>query len=404
MAQSELEKRLISLIKDEKVIIELSKHNITTDCFVMYPELFNFIIENYSKYKTVPSVTTIKNQFPEFEYYADTDPKEFKFFCDELLKSNTQRRAIQIINQASDTITSDPYGTIDNLVHKLSTIRKPVKISKSMTDKDSLKRLEMVTKNRESIKSGVTIGIKTGINIFDNKYYGWQPGNYIAVVGRLGIGKSWLLEYFACAAYNDNRKVLYISPEMSINEVELRWDTLMGTMRGYRFQNDKLGTGEVDLNKYKEWLTKASQRNDWITYDSNSGRSFTVNSIAQMVDEFQPDLVAVDGIALVDGPGDALWSKVRDISRGLKAIAQNNKLVMMVTAQANREAGDKMPTTSQISYSDSVAQDADVVIPMNQDVDRPMERYITLPKRRSAKAINTRLTLQFNVNEGLITI
>jgi replicative DNA helicase len=404
MNQTEFEQRLISLITKPQILAELEKQGILEDCFVMHPEVYHFITDYAIKYQNIPGPQIIKAKFPGFEFKSDADVSELKFLSDELVKSNVQRRAIQIINQNADLISTDPYNAIDTIVSRLQSIRRQTKVSKSLTDKEALKRLELIMKNRESIRKGMTVGIKTGINIFDNKYYGWQPGNYISIVGRLGIGKSWLLEYFSCVAYHDGKRVLYISPEMSINEVEQRWDTLMGTMYGYRFQNDKLQLGEINLEEYKQWLTKAQERSDWITYDSNSGKSFTVPGIAQMVNEFSPDLVAIDGVALLEGPGDALWSKVREISKGIKSLAQNTKVVAMVTAQANREAGVGMPATSQISYSDSIAQDSDVVIPMSSEADRPDIRYITLPKKRTGKAINKKISINFDVNNGILGI
>jgi replicative DNA helicase len=404
VSQTEFEQRAISLITKPQVLIELEKHGVLEDCFIMHPEIYHFITDYSIKYQNVPSQQVIKTKFPGFEFKPDANIGELKFLSDELIKSNVQRKAIQIINQNADAISTDPYNAIDTIVSRLQGIRRQTKVSKSLTDKEALKRLELIIENKANIKKGMTIGIKTGINIFDNKYYGWQPGNYISIVGRLGIGKSWLLEYFACVAYQDGKRVLYISPEMSINEVEQRWDTLMGAMNGFRFQNDKLQTGEIDLEKYKQWLTKASARNDWVTYDSNSGKSFTVSGISQMVNDFCPDLVAIDGIALIDGPGDALWSKVREISKGIKSMSQNTKVVTMVTAQANREAGTGMPTTAQISYSDSVAQDSDVVIPMSQEADRPDIRYITLPKKRTGKAVLKRMEILFDVNNGVIAV
>jgi len=310
----------------------------------------------FTKYNSLPAKAIIESTFPGYTYLDDVKEHEIKYLCDELIKATTKRKAIQYINSSSDLLSIDTYGAIDSLITKLSNIRKPSANSRSFADGDAMKRYVDVVKSRDKIAKGVSTGIRTGIGFFDDKYLGWQPGNLIGIVGRLGVGKSTVAQYIACQAYKAGKRILFISPEMSTDEINLKFDTFMGKMNGYSFLNDQLQTGEINLKEYKKWLEEVSIRKDWLTLDSANGKKFNVGNITGFVQEFSPDLVVVDGVALIDSSGTESWQKTMDVSYGLKSMAQNNKIVTIATSQANRDVKDKMPRPDQVSFGDAFMQ------------------------------------------------
>ena len=402
--QQDLEQRLISVIKDEKILSDIISRGVTSDEFIIHTEEFSFIQQYFNKYNSIPSMAVIESTYPGFKYLDDVKDIEIKYLCDELFKSSARRKAIAYINTSAELLSLDTYGAIDSLVTKLTNIRKQTTNSKSYADGDALRRYDIAVKNRDNITKGVTNGIKTGIKIFDDNNIGWQPGNLIGIIGRLGVGKSTVAQYLGCTAYKAGKRVLFISPEMSAEEVNLKFDTFMGKMNGYTFLNDKLQIGDIDLRNYKKWLEGISTRKDWLTIDSANGKKFNINNINGYVTEFAPDMVIVDGVPLLDGVGEQSWVKMMDVSYGLKAIAQNNKVVVIATSQANRAVGDEMPRPDQVSFGDAFMQAADFGIFMQQNINKPLSRYITIPKRRTGKAINTPIEITFNINEGIISM
>ena len=132
--------------------------------------------------------------------------------------------------------------------------------------------------------------------------------------------------------------------------------------------------------------------------------SFSIANINNIVDEFCPDLVVIDGISFIEAHSKDIWERMKVICDELKKLAQNQKVVIIVSAQVNREAGDNMPKVTQVAYSDSILQAADVGIMMSGDIEKPDIRYITLPKIRSGKAVNSRILIKFDVNRGVISL
>ena len=65
-------------------------------------------------------------------------------------------------------------------------------------------------------------GIETGYEFLDDATGGWQSTDNIALVGRIGEGKSYLALKHAYAAWMANRKVLYQSNEMGTLQIARR--------------------------------------------------------------------------------------------------------------------------------------------------------------------------------------
>jgi len=258
-------------------------------------------------------------------------------------------------------------------------------------------------KRKETIESGKFVGIRTGLDIFDNNLTGWQDGDLTAIVGRVGSGKSWLLMYFASIAYLEGKRVLYLSPEMSTYEVNQRLDTIVSAQMGNALTNDDIKYGNVDLKDYKAFLERLKVRKDWKNVDSDGGKSFNLQSIQNEVDSFKPDLLCIDGFLLVQANrGEEGWLALLGLAYGLKNIAMNNKIPILATAQASRKSDGDIPTMVEVYGGDALAQASSVVIMMAINAQEEKKRSITIPKIRNMKNITKAFQISFDVNRGII--
>lgn len=403
--QQELEDRFLSSIKTSEDYSSSVLSGIDSDSFLFRKEHFQFLSQYYYKYKTIPPKEIFEGHFDDFKIVGGITSEEKRFLVDELLKKKAYRQACEIITTASGNLTKDVYGSIDLMISKLNSIRQPFSYSRNLTDKNAEVRFGQLLERKKLIDEFGAIGIKTGLSVFDSKLYGLMPGNLVAIIARLGKGKSWLAEYIACNAYLDGNRVAYLSPEMTVFENELRWDTIMGALLEYKFPNSDLLCGKSDEAKYKEFLKRVSTRSDWLTVDSEKGRPFNLRSIHAITEEFSPDLLVIDGFLLIDIGGDRSYTKMLDVAMDLKNLAQSRKMVVLATAQALRSAADQeTPDVTQIYGGDALAFASNALIMLGDDPDKPNIRYVTLPKSRMTKGDNRKITLNFDVNVGDIGI
>jgi len=404
--KTDIEDRLISTIKTTDDLAELETAGVSKDSFSIRREVYEFITNYNLKYGSVPAKEIIQANFEDFNYEEDVSNDEKEYLIDEVVKNDTRNKALKILNKGADLLITDPDAAIDFISSKLSTIKSTKVSYKSLTDGDAIKRLDALNERNELIKNGRMSGIRTGLSMFDDKLLGWQPGNLVSIIGRPNAGKSWMSEYLACVAYLDQHRVLYISPEMSIKEVEDRWDTIVSSLLGHPLSNNDIVLGKVNKKIYEEYLKTVSRRKDWLTIDSNNGRPFSVASIQMLTETFKPDVVCVDGFLLLKSEMNtgSKWQDLMEIGYGLKNIAQTQKVVMIVTGQANRGAREGMPELADIFGGDALAQASDVVIMLSKDPDAPLTRDMTIPKVRSRPTQTRSIKITFDVDKGRIGI
>lgn len=397
--QQGYEDRFLSSINNLEDLSDVNLAGITPETLVIRREVLQFIMTYASRHQSFPARDLVELEFSDFKYMDGVKTEERQFLMKELIKSEVRRKVINIMDKGSTTVHKDTYGTIDFLQAQLSKVKKPVSFSKSYTDKDALSRLTKLRERKEKLKKGGILGIKTGLSFFDEKLLGWQPGNLIAIIARLGIGKSTLGTYLSCFGYSEGYRVAYLSPEMTTEEEELKWDTTMGALMGYKFSTTGLMRGEVDEKAYEEFLTKMAERKDWLTMDSAQNKAFTLPAIEAIIDEFSPDIVVVDGFLLLN-IGDKSPQNMERAANELKSLALSRRVVMIVTSQANRQAANEMPEMHQVYGTDALGHAADVVIMMADDDTKPNKRWVSIAKKRMGAGINKKVLINFFVDEG----
>jgi replicative DNA helicase len=101
------------------------------------------------------------------------------------------------------------------------------------------------------------------------------------------------------------------------------------------------------------------------------------------------DLVCVDYLQLMEAPGrrENRVQEIAEISRGLKLLAAELELPMLVAAQLNRlpETERRKPVLSDLRDSGSIEQDADVVIMLHRSLEpgKGHEAEVYVRKQRS---------------------
>ena len=113
------------------------------------------------------------------------------------------------------------------------------------------------------------------------------------------------------------------------------------------------------------------------------GVSFGELFLQAKIEEYEPDIVFIDGIYLmVDddlNSRKAQWEQLNHISRGLKITAENYQVPVIATTQAWKKSakpgskGDE--SVDDIAYSGGMAQNADNIVSLGRIYDYIAEAY-----------------------------
>jgi replicative DNA helicase len=248
--------------------------------------------------------------------------------------------------------------------------------------RDNYERLEKIFSEGRRIT-----GLTTGYPGLDNETAGLQPSELIILAARPSMGKTALaLNISENVALRLREPVAVFSLEMSKESLLLRLLASEARVDAHKFRTGHMGRD--DWGKVTGALTNLADAPLWIDDSASS----TVMEIGAKARRLKRDrglsLLVVDYLQLVvpthTGRGSNRQEEVSSISRGLKGLAKELKVPVLVLSQLTRapERDDRKPQLSDLRESGAIEQDADVVLFIN----RPNFYKNDLPEEDRAKA------------------
>src|ERR1700681_1617825 len=208
-------------------------------------------------------------------------------------------------------------------------------------------------------------GLSTGYHQLDNLTSGLQPSELLILAARPSMGKTALaLNIAENVAVRGNKPVAIFSLEMSKESLLLRLLSSDAQIDSHKFRTGHLS--REDGGKIPISLTRLAEAPLWI----DDMGSATVVEMGAKLRRLKRDkglsLVVVDYLQLVSARGKFgnRNEEISSITRGLKAMAKELKVPMLVLSQLTRapEREDREPRLADLRESGAIEQDADVVM------------------------------------------
>lgn len=208
-------------------------------------------------------------------------------------------------------------------------------------------------------------GLLLGIPQLDFATGGLRGGNYFIIGAWPGVGKTFLSLNFASwlCQREPAEPILFFSAEMSKSELTERLFGIVGGIHLTRLRNRRLATTEEQaLPEIKAQLDKWPLRFDC--------QAYTVAAISSSIRRFsaevaKPSLVIVDYVQLLSGPGSSRYDQYTEISKGLKHIAGQHEVPLLILSQLRRppaQVKNPRPTMQFLKETGGLEQDADGVL------------------------------------------
>jgi replicative DNA helicase len=205
-------------------------------------------------------------------------------------------------------------------------------------------------------------GIPTGFLTLDQMNRGMGPGQLIVIAGRPGMGKTALAMNIAINVVKNKIPVIYFSLEMSSDELLTRVVCSDSNVSAHDFEQEYVTQEEI--RRFAGALNLISQFP--IRIDDQSGAS--LKYIRGQVEKFRPGLVIIDYVGLMAAhKAENRVQQIGAITAGLKALAKDLKIPVILVAQVNRSTetrvsgSGKVPQLGDLRESGSIELDADKV-------------------------------------------
>ena len=299
----------------------------------------------------------------------------FRMHFDTLREKFIRRSIIMTANRASEaayTSEAEVESLLDQTEQEVLQIRQ----SADKGETWSLNRdIEMAITNLERMMNsgGDILGISTGYPRLDKMINGLKGGELFVIAARPSMGKtSFLLNILEHLVLEVKRPVLAFSCEMpSVQLVE----RLLYARSGVSKQQLVAKQGKLDKAEMKRLTYTINElRNSKLVIDDTAAISISeLRAKARRVMRDHPDLccIGIDYLQLMRShtkqAQNSREREIAEISGGLKSLAKELNLPIIVLAQLNRGPENRpgknkgVPMMSDLRESGAIEQDADMI-------------------------------------------
>ncbi len=292
-----------------------------------------------------------------------------------ILKEKYIRRSIILASNRSIEAAYTGEAEIDHILDEVEQDVMKIRQSAVKDEEWSLSKTikEALTNFERMMNAGdEVLGISTGFPLLDNKVNGLKPGELFVIAARPSMGKtSFLMNIIEHMVLDLKKTTLCFSCEMpAVQLVERLLMARSGVTR------NKLRAGKNLSREQMVVLKKAMdelQASGLIIDDTAAISISELRAKARRVQREHPDLccIGIDYLQLMRShtkqAQNSREREIAEISGGLKSLAKELRIPIVVLAQLNRGPENRpgkskgVPMMSDLRESGAIEQDADMI-------------------------------------------
>ena len=235
---------------------------------------------------------------------------------------------------------------------------------------------------------GALPGITIGLAGVDDKLGGLHNGDLIVVGGRAAMGKTAFLGGAVTAAAMAGHPVGVISGEQPADQMATRMVAAQSSVSTKSFRTAKFE--EWEWPRVAQGFEAVSSLPIWFLDRSAPTLADVVRIARRWVHQHGIKALYVDYLQRIVGEGDRKHEQVGNVARGLKNLARDLNIPVLVLAQVSRGAEQRsgsVPRLGDLSDSSEIEKEADQVLMLyragyyDQNADQRIARVIVEKNR-----------------------
>jgi replicative DNA helicase len=334
-----------------------------------------------------------------------------QYFLDKVRELHLLRELIRVATKAVEDCFNYSGGLaefIDQVEQNVFRVTQD-RISDSAKSMKDTTREAMSVINKMMMRKGEFTGVPSGFKDLDTLTWGFQKQEMIVLAARPGMGKTSLALNFAESAAVPKRgepvPTLIFSLEMSAAQLAMRMLCSRANVDMRRLRDGVVSKTGEELQQLLDAANEFAKAPIFIDDSSHLSIMELRAKARRLHARHKLGLIIVDYLQLLS-PTDAQVPReqqVAEASRGLKALAKELDLPVVVLSQLNRspEKENRTPRLADLRESGSIEQDADVVLMLTRTIrdaddgnpppeDAPTELIVA--KQRNGPVGDLRLT------------
>lgn len=301
-------------------------------------------------------------------------PGHFRRHLALIKDKHTLRSLIRASNQTVADVydnPEDPAAILDEAERAIMAIREGNTSEAATTIRDDLREIADDLERRIKGDTSKDTGIKTGFQDFDRMTGGLKPGEVTVIAARPSMGKtSLMMNMVEHVCLDQLLPTLVFSAEMPRRQIVSRLNYSRAKMNLSQLSRGQAFTKQ-ELERFRQAMREIGESP--LHIDDKAAP--TINEIRAKARRAKRKhgirLIALDYLQLCKSTSkQAIGSREREIaeiSAGLKAIAKDLDVHVIVLAQLNRDAEKRAgkakgrPQMSDLRESGAIEQDADII-------------------------------------------
>jgi replicative DNA helicase len=278
-----------------------------------------------------------------------------------------------IISSCTEAITrsfedqEEVAGLLDEVEQKIFAIREGADIEQAPTVKEDVRKV-IESFEKFLAGGGAPMGLKSGYTQLDTMCNGLKAGEMFVIAARPSMGKtSFVMNILEHVCLDANLPSMFFSCEMTSEQIVQR---LLFARARYAITNLRNGfiPTKAELVKIKNAAQEIAESKLFI--DDTAGISISELRAKARRKKKEEDIqiIAIDYLQLMRSTSKQAQNsrerEIAEISSGLKALAKELSIPVIVLAQLNRGPESRTggsPRMSDLRESGSIEQDADMV-------------------------------------------
>lgn len=381
--------------------------------YPIHANIYSGISKYYEDYKSIPKDLHLLEAVKEFQG-AKEDQSDYsdelyrinsmdascvghsEFFLDIIEKFAQKSAMREAITSSIGLLKDDRMGEIEQIVREALCINRNVDLGQAYFT-EVLQRFERSLQDTGGNRHPMVF------ETLSKELEGGLGNKELAmVVAPPGVGKSLYLVNQGVKALMDNKKVLYISLEMSEDRIAARFDSVMTLIpqkklkeslsllqKRLAFFGEKFPEGQLMI---KEFPTGLANINDI--------RSLLVQ--LENYEDFKPDVLLIDYLELLRPTRDGLaeYQAQQRISEELRGLAVESDMLVWTATQTNRQGRSvKLITDAELADAYGKIRTCDFAISLNQteeEFDDGQMRCYVMKSRNGKQRFVVPLTIDYS--------
>jgi replicative DNA helicase len=357
-------------------------------------DAYQFLVEYHLQFDELPPPEALKKRtgldLPQLP------PNLFAgFLVDEVFNRKTFDFVLETRRKLDDLLTASTPNTkamVETLEKAVLGLRAE---NLSQSKVDSLFALGPdVLARYDRIKSGER-GILTPWKSINDITLGFWPMDLVLIVARSGVGKSWAAVQLAWHAWQQGKRVLFGTTEMSREAIGTRLYSLIGRFPYYEVFHGKLTIhSEPRFRQQVEDLLGKEG-----LYIVGGNFDFRVETLSAAIDEIRPDILILDGAYLLKTDGQNRNEMAANAFNELKRVGTRHGIVVAATHQFNREVKTNEAKTvkqESIGLTDVASWNASLILGMVQTDDMKRDKLMRFKPLKAREGVGEEVEVNWN--------